>query len=237
MSAISKTADKALLVLEELRRGSSGTPAELASRLRLNRTVVQRLLTTLLQRGFVSRQRGEYALSPLIGDLAAAVRPRIREAACPHADALAEELDETVVFQVLDGTNSVVLHEARPSSHAVVQARHEIGDRRPLSMTASGLAILASLDDRTAAGRISQSTDRADITQRLEEIRRTGFSTTAGFIQSGVAGLAVAIRDGAAPLGSLAVLVPSSRASRLDDHRASLRAAVDRIERDLAASG
>lgn len=233
MSEMSKTADNALAVLVELAESGASTPQKLAARLKMNRTVVQRLLVTLAARGFVTRLEGEYTLSPRVGRLAAAVQPGLRRAAAPHVAALSARTDETVVLQVLDGDSAVVVAEVVQPAGMALQARHTVGSRSPLARSASGLAILAALDERSAQ-RVLRSVGDEDgsLARRLDRVRQTGVATTSDELQEGVSGMAVALRhDGV--VGSIAVIAPTSRADGLEKHRQDLVRAADRIEHAL----
>ncbi|GAA1633755.1 IclR family transcriptional regulator [Georgenia ruanii] len=234
MSEISKTADKAIALLVELAEEGMATPQKLAARVKMNRTVVQRLLTTLVGRGFVTRVDGEYAVSPRLRRLAAAVQPELRRAAAPHAAALSAKTHETVVVQVLDGDTAVVIAEIVQPSSIALQARHTVGSRSPLTLSASGLAILAALDARDTE-RILRSADDEDgtLARRLEHIRQTGVATTSDELQEGVSGIAVALRREGV-VGSLAILAPTFRAGDLEKHQPHLIRAAARIERSLA---
>lgn len=234
MSEISKTADKAIALLVELADGGMATPQRLSVRVGMNRTVVQRLLTTLVRRGFVTRVDGEYGLSPRLHRLAAAVQPELRRAAGPHAAALSAKTGETVVVQVLDGDTAVVLAEFVQHAGAALQARHAVGSRSPVTRSASGLAILAALDERDVERALRSVDDDAAgaLRERVGRIRDAGVAATSDELQEGVSGMAVAIRrDGL--VGSIAILAPTSRAEGLQEHRERLVKAADRIQRNL----
>lgn len=229
---ISKTADKALLILIALGEESPATPLELSRRTGMNRTVTQRLLMTLALRGFVTGTDGRYTLASRIRTIADAVQPELRRVVDAHADELAAQLHETVVVQVLDGDAVVVLHESRPATRFALQARHEVASRSPLDMSASGQAILAWMDDASRE-RVLRGSPTPELLERLNEVRESGFATTSDTLQSGVSGLAVAISRNGRTLGSIAVVVPTVRIEVLDGHRVALQRTARRIEREL----
>lgn len=230
MSEISQTADKALALLELLAELDDATPQQLSRDAGMNRTVVQRLLTTLLTRGFVTGSAGRYRLSPRIGRLAAAVQPRLRGIVVPVDADLSAATGETVVFSILDETSVVVLDEAVQHAPVAVRVRHEVGSRSPLPQNASGLAILAALDRparRRLLGRLDH--DGTALDERLATIERSGYALTSDELQDGVSGLAAAVVVEEDVVGSLAVLVPTARLADLERHRADLARAVARI--------
>ncbi|HWH25974.1 MAG TPA: helix-turn-helix domain-containing protein [Pseudolysinimonas sp.] len=236
MTEISKTADKALAILVELADGEAATPQQISLRLGVNRTVVQRLLMTLLAREFVVRSRGEYMLAPRITRLSASVYQTERAAVKAHGVQLSKKLGETVVLQVPDGVDVVVLEEFIQNQRLSIQVRHDVASRSALTQTASGLAILATMDRRTAQRRIkSYGGDVQGLSQTVEKIRADGgFAQTSNSLQAGVSGLALAVRQGNSVMGSLGVLVPTTRVADLDGYREPLARAVRRIERSLA---
>lgn len=234
MSEFSKTADNAIAILVELGESGWTTPQKLAIRMSTNRTVVQRLLTTLLHRGFVIRQDGEYALSWRVRDLADAVQPRLQHAATTSMAALSERTRETVVLQVIDGDDAVVLREVVHASGIRLQARHEVGARSPLTQTASGWAILTALDEKQLGRVLRDQPDVSAWSARLQQIRETGVAVTSDELQQGVSGIAASLRrsDGG-PHASLAVIAPTSRMEELRRHTGSLLRAAKEIERAL----
>lgn len=232
MSETSKTADRVLAILIELAAAGPSTPQQLALRMGANRTVTQRLLTTLLTRGFVRRAGGEYSLDERVRTLAAAVQPELRLAAVRPVDALSRKLGETAVLQIADGDGVVVLHEAIQVRSVSLQVRHDIGSRSPLVQSASGLAILASCDEdrqRKVAAKLEDS----QLLLRLAEIRQEGFAVTSDELQIGVSGLARVVMRNQTPIASVAILVPTTRKDAFAEYREDLSRCVSRIERSF----
>lgn len=225
MTETSKTAEKALAILQELSDGDPATPQQIALRMGVNRTVVQRLLTTLLYRGFVTRSDGEYSLAPRVRTLAAAVLPELQRAVRSPIVVLSKKTRETIVFQVLDGSSVVVVDEAVHVRGIALHVRQEVGSRSPITLSASGLAILAWLERSASARLLRSSTDTesaATITTTLAEIREAGFAVTTNELRLGVSGLACPVLRDDLVIGSVAILVPTSRASNLDGYRSDL---------------
>jgi DNA-binding IclR family transcriptional regulator len=234
VSEFSQTADNAIAILVEL--GGSGwtTPQKLATRMSTNRAVVQRLLTTLLNRGFVIRQDGEYALSWRVRKLADAVQARLQHAAATHLAVLSARTRETVVLQVIDGDDAVVLQEVVYSSGVRLQVRHEVGARSALTQSASGLAILAAINEKQLVRVLRGERDLPELLPRLEQIRQTGIAVTSDELQQGVSGIATHLRRSEGePHASLAVIAPTSRMEELRRHTGSLLRAAKEIERAI----
>jgi DNA-binding IclR family transcriptional regulator len=237
---ISKTADQALAVLLELSDRGPATPAEVARSLDLNRTVVHRLLSTLHQRGFISRQRDGYVPGPLIIRIANGIQPELRT----HGRAVMLELSgavgETVVLHIPDGEDAVVLEQVVSELH-VVRVEHKIGSRHPLRAGASGRAMLAFLP--ALGERIVRNADQPDVLERqLQGVRQLGYALSHDELQMGVHGLAVPVLDASGTAAaSLAILVPTTRANDLGQHTDALLAHAERLSRamfgDLARAG
>lgn len=232
---ISRTADKALMVMEQLAVVGTATPQQLAVSLGMNRSVAQRLLATLLTRGFVLRTEGEYALTHLVRQLAEDVQTPLRSVVEPQAAQLSSATGETVVFQILDGDELVVLIEATQRRGVSLNVRHQVGSRSRPAQSASGLAILAALSPARVRA-ILGGTDADETAERIRCVANTGFARTSNELQRGVSGLASAVRDPQGVVGSLAILAPSSRASTLDELRDELAHVVKSIEHALPSA-
>ncbi len=233
MSEVSKTADKLLAVLFELRDGKYASPQQISSRVQLNRTVTQRLLTTLLARGYVVRRDGAYALSRRIATLADAVQRPVRAIVDPVVEDLSRQLGETVVFQILDGADAVVLSESYQQRSTSLQARHEIGSRGLATANATGLAALAALAPARLGRHLADTGDDV-LRERLGEIAQAGFAITSGELQAGISGIAVGVCFTNDSVGGLGIIVPSSHADALFSYRGPLERAARSIESTLA---
>lgn len=233
MSEISKTADKAISILFQLARLDAATPQQLSLTTGVNRTVSQRLLSTLLAWDFVVRAGREYTRSYRLRELAQLVQPRLRRAVEPQAHMLSEQTGETVVFQIPDGGDLVVLVEATQPQEVSLHVRHEVGSGSPITQSASGLAILGALSATEVVAFLRQEPS-PELAARLNGVRADGYARTSNELQQGVSGLATAVRDGDEVVGSLAILVPTSRSTELDGYRRDMDRTVARIERALS---
>ncbi len=199
----SQTLDRGLLVLELLAEEAGGLGVtELARRLRVNRTVVYRLLTTLEQHGLVRRDgSGRARLGLGVLQLSRRVQPLLRQAATPVLRALAEDVGATGHLTLADGEEALAVAVVEPTwtdFHVV----YRVGSRHPLERGAAGRAILAG---RTGDG----SPQR-----------------TSGELQPGAYGIAAAVLGVPAVEASVGVVALAD----LDDEAASaavLRAAAE----------
>jgi IclR family KDG regulon transcriptional repressor len=229
MPETSKTADQALTVLLELTQSGPATPAELARRLEMNRTVVHRLLATLHARGFVTRTAAGYAPGAVLVSLAERVQPELRAAAASVMSELGRKIGETVVMHIADGDDAMVLQQYVATGH-VVRVEHEIGSRHPLTKGASGRALLAYLGD-SAIDRVLRKAPNAEAVRRqLDLVRQLGYALSHDELQEGVHGLAVPILDQPDhALASLAIIAPTTRAAGISDYLDDLIAAAERV--------
>ncbi len=142
--------DRGLQILETLSLSSEpmGLP-ELSEILGVDRSTVYRLLSTLLQRGYVSQDPGtkRYRLGFKVVELGrrAIDSFSLRAASKPYMKSLMLETGESVNLVVLSGENIISIdHEASPSPLAVSD---DIGTIFNPYATASGKAILAHLPE------------------------------------------------------------------------------------------
>jgi len=226
VAEISKTADQALTVLLAVSENRPRTAAQLARDLKMNRTVVHRLLSTLHQRGFVVRQEDGYVPGTILVRLAEHVQPELRAQGHAAMLRLANTVDESVVMHVRDGDDAVVLDQVVSDAH-VVRVEHKIGSRHPLVKGASGRAILAFLGEATIE-RVTRLHENSEaIKRQLEGVRQLGYALSHDELQQGVQGLAVPVLDTIGhPIASMAVLVPTTRATSLTQHTDALLEAV-----------
>ena len=237
MAEISKTADHALSVLLEVGERGPLTPAAIARSLDMNRTVVHRLLSTLHQRGFITRQEDGYVPGAILVRLAEHVQPELRARGRAVMRELSDLVCETVVMHVADGNDAVVLDQV-VSDRNVVRVEHAIGSRHALVTGASGRALLAFRGQPTVVDRVTGTIGDANVLRRqLEGVRQLGYALSHDELQQGVHGLAVPVLDPSdTAVASLAILVPVTRASNLLGHTDALLQASARLAQALYAT-
>ena len=139
----SQTLDRGLRVLEVLAATPAGlTVTELAQAVRVNRTVVYRLVTTLEQHGLARRDAGgrlQVGLGVL--GLTRGLQPVLREVANPVLRALAEDLGATAHLTVADGGEALAIAVVEPT-WTDFHVAYRVGARHPLDRGAAGQAIL-----------------------------------------------------------------------------------------------
>ena len=116
----------------------------LATRLRLAKSTVHRLATTLTAAGFLEQsETGKYRLGVALFELGALVRRRMDVAneARPKLRELLEKTGETVQLGIVDHFSVLYVYEME-SRHAIRMAA-AVGARAPLHCTAVGKVLLA----------------------------------------------------------------------------------------------
>ena len=218
---------------------------ELAGRLRLAKSTVHRLLSTLERAGVVARTAdAAYRPGLKLWEIGcAAVRGlNVRDAALPVMERLMRRTGETVHLSVWDQGEVVYIEKVDGSNP--VRVHSTLGGRAPAHATASGLAFLAfrKPEDITEVWKkdLSRFTERtitttSQLERRLEEIRRQGYAFSTGAWHPGSAGVAAPIRAYTGSLVAvLSVAGPSERIeARLPGLAALVRTAAQEISRAL----
>ena len=216
--------ERALDILELLAR-SGGTQGltEIADRVAGPKATVHRLLATLEDRGYVTRdaRTARYAIGMRCFELGSlwAQNLDLRAVAAPHLAALNERTGETVHLAVYDD-GDVVYVDKLDSRHPVVPTS-QLGRRCPASCVATGRALLAyqptaeieSVLAKPLPAYTGNSVVTADeLVAVLDQVRRDGYGVNHNSYREGVGGLAAPIRDHTgAVLASVGVCLPEQR--------------------------
>lgn len=236
MPEISKTADQALALLLAVSEHQPASAADLCRVLEMNRTVAQRLLATLRNRGFVRRIGDTYMLGPAAAQLAGNSAPALWEAARPVMEQFAAETGETVVLQVVDGGAAVILAQVIGRRY-VVRVEQNLIVRHPLHLGASGRVLLAFGPGRQTRRMLGSVAAGDEVLSQLAAIRSHGYALSHDELQHGVHAVSAPVlgRDGLA-VAALAVLVPSNRAARVPELVSPLVAAAKEVGAVLACT-
>jgi len=219
-----QSVDRAIIVLEILRRRGAVGVSEIAEEMGVHKSTASRLLASLLHGGMVQQNsdRGKYQLGFGILRLANAIPGRLSlvQEARPVLDALAEQYKETVNLAVLRSNYAVNVDQAKgPSSLAT----HDwIGSLTPLHATSSGKVLLAGLTSEQREKVLKETglpaqtgntiTSRDQLEKQLLEVAASGYATVYEEFEIGLNAVAVPIRDHAgAVIGSVSVSGPAFR--------------------------
>lgn len=250
-SGLLQTADRALQVLLSFsdQRPEWGV-SELARELGLDKSVAQRLLATLANRGFVlaDPETRRYRLGPAVSQLSRVAERSgaLSLIARPVLAMLARETGESAVLNVAHGGSyrTVAAVDARgPLSYSAI-----VGHVMPGHAGCSGHALFAGQpveEVRELFGpepltRYTPNTPTtyAELAQRWLEVRDTGVSVSDGEFDANVGAIAVPLLLSGATVASMTLIGPAERViSRIDDLTAPLRAAGTDLSNRLAPGG
>lgn len=238
IQVISRAAD----ILRLLGRETGGLSlGQIAKRVELPRSTVQRIVLALSHEGFVTAGQGPggIKLGPEIRALGQASGLSPRQRLRPIMQTIAQQTGETVdLAQLIDGQmhfiDQIVGHQRlRTVSH--------IGERFPLTTTANGKAALACLRADVAQSLIAGCRGAADWTaaqkdsllRELDSIRNGALATDEDEHTEGVSALGFGVFDPTGDVFALSVPVPSSRYARV---KRDLVAVLQTARADAAAA-
>lgn len=246
-----KSVIKATVLLSELGRHSKGlTVTELAQRVGMTRPTAYRLLVSLEQTGFVERTDSKYTLGWEIARLGKLADPHrgIITRVQPTLDSLAEQLNETIDYAVVNGETDFDLIAEATGSHILTASQGYVGQHYPLHASATGKLLLAELPDETVEAVLPERlpaltrytiTDRAELVSALREIRLLTYATVDNENEEGLFSVSVAVRHEEGQLmGVITANGPNERmrSSRLPHMVERLRQAADDIAASLTRS-
>ena len=198
---------------------------QIAKRVDLPRSTVQRIVSALSQEGFISTEKGDKGiqLGPAIHNLAHASGSMIKERLRPVMRRISERTGETVDLAVLEG-NRMRFIDQIVGQHRL-RTVSSIGEAFPLTTTANGKAALACLDPAEATRLITaelvehpdNARPMADILKDIEAIRAGQLAQDIDEHTDGVSALGYAERDQNGEIYAVSVPVPSSRFIRIAD--------------------
>jgi DNA-binding IclR family transcriptional regulator len=235
--------DRMTSILEAFDQDDGGLGvSELALRAGLPKSTVSRLVTKLVQQGYLERDGNRIHLGLRLFELGQlAEQPReLREAALPVMAVLRTTTGESVQLAVRDRREMVCIAALRARSAPPPSVR--IGGRLPIHATALGKALLAhaplaDLEEVVSSGlerwTAETITDPAALRRQLDDVRRRGLATDAGEFALGVSCAAIAVST---PSGILVGAVSvSGRTEDVDAERVApaLRAAALTLRRRL----
>ena len=214
---------RAATILRALERESAGLSlGQIAQRVNLARSTVQRIVAALLAEQLVisATPNGRVRLGPTILRLADSVRSDFLALARPVLERLSKELHETVDLAMVKRDHLVFIDQVTGSQR--LRTVSAVGEAFPLTCTANGKAYLAQLLDaevealvgRAYAARTPNSLTTLDaLLKELGVVRHSGVAFDREEHTLGICAAGVAFQD---PLGNpiaLSVPVPTQRFS------------------------
>jgi DNA-binding IclR family transcriptional regulator len=223
--------ERAITVLRTLAtRGRFGYGlTELAAVCELKKATTHRILARLERERLVHRraQSDHYVIGPLLGELSLSI-PGFHDfvdLARDYVNDLARRNGLVGLLCLLSGDHFVVA--VRAASSRLKSELHEVGSRRPLIITAGGIAMLITLprdrQERIVAGNLALLPDGGQAARTREYLRmwgrssELGYGTNFGDLAIGVNAVAVPVQDQGG--GSFASLTLGGPASYLSEQR------------------
>jgi DNA-binding IclR family transcriptional regulator len=211
---------KAFAVLRQIsRRHHTGwTLSELAAACGYSHPTVYRILAGLMENGMVATRPGTkyYVLGPAALGFGASVHPMfdLREAGQPALERLARLCGGTAFLYSRSGYDLVCIARAQ-GTQRVRALPLEVGARRPLCLSAGGVAMMLHLPKPEQAAAIRYGLAQAEpagrqrvaaIRQMIRESRRLGFGINRDLLVPGMTGAGVAVLNASAePVAALTV--------------------------------
>jgi IclR family pca regulon transcriptional regulator len=227
----------------------------------LARSTVDRITATLARMGYVRLDGRDAVLAPRLMELGNAYLAALRlpELLDPHADALADELDESVSLAVADLDGIRFIHQA--TRRRAMSLSFRIGDLLPAERTAPGPLFATEWDEadwaRWHARRAADPEDRRfpavparsrpldgsghtlgdDFAERTEQARAQGWALDDQLIEPGLVALSMPVREEGGRIACVVSVVSHTSRHSADELRRALlprlRTAVSAMEREL----
>jgi IclR family KDG regulon transcriptional repressor len=244
---MNNTLHKGLRLLEIMARSQRPIGiTEMARRTSLGKSDVHRLMQSLVELGFARREsaQGSYAASTKVWELGMAMlaNDEVRRAALPQMQHLAQASRETVHLTVLDGVDAVHLHGIDGPDPSPAQI--PVGTRLPAHCTATGKAMLSTLDDESldalplTLARLTDETitEPSRLFRELHLAREAGYAVERGEHHAQVRGVGAAVVAGSGLVAGLEIVGPADRLdpARLEALGAMVRDAARTVAAELA---
>jgi IclR family transcriptional regulator, acetate operon repressor len=242
-----RVVDRAVEVLDLLAGAGPGLGVtEIARRVRLGKSTTHRLLSSLVRAEIVrlDPERRVYHLGYRLLQWTAAWLDRmdVRTRALPHITRLREKSQETVILNILADHERVAVERLEAAQEVRFVA--DLGTPLPLTVGASGKAILAYLPEATLAAVLETAgltgAKAAALRRTLGEIRRAGSAVSYGerIPGSGAVSAPVFNHQGRV-IGSVSILSVAVRLSpdTVRTYRELVRQTAEAVSRDLGWVG
>ena len=221
--------------------------SELSRQAGLSKSTVHRLVTTLVEVGWLERNptTDKYRLGLKLFELGSAVAARleVRECALPVMHDLMQRVGEAVHLAILDGDH--VVYVAKVESQHAIRLFTQVGGHGPAHCIGVGKVLLAHapaavVEQVMAAGLPAFTphtiTEPAALRAHLADVRRQGYALNLEESELGLVSVAAPVRDhSGAVVAGLSVAGPSQRlpAAKLPGLIAQTVEAADEVSRRM----
>ena len=219
---------RAASILRALKHYPKGLSfGEIAQRVSLSRSTVQRIIESLVEEGLViaASPTSGFRLGPALIDLAQAVQLELAEFARPVLEQIAKDTGETADLAVLLHDHIMCVDQIQGTHYLGVSGAGLIFS---LHGSAAGKAVLAALSDqqikklreRMPLTRMTKNTivSWTQLQGEIDAIRHSGVACDQEETLEGICGVGVAFKGPAGELAAISIPVPSQRfMSQKDD--------------------
>lgn len=222
---------RAATILRLLKDDSKGLSlGQIAQRVGLPRSTVQRITSALLDEGLLSHDSGNggLRLGPELAALGEAAKLDTVRRCRAILMEISRQTGETTDLAVQRGSSMVFLDQVAGSHR--LRTVSSVGDVFPLTSTANGRASLALMKDEQAwslaereAHTLGQALDKEGFVAMLNQVRSSGLAYDLEEHTSGIAAIGFAFEDTSGTRHAISVPVP---ASRFDGARATIESAL-----------
>lgn len=226
------------------------TLAALSDQLDLPKTSLFSLLKALEAGGYIRNAAGRYLLGAEALKLGSSLRQASAFPRCarPTLEWLASETEETILLGVLAESGHEVTYVDVIESEKLLRFAVRVGNRRPLYCTAAGNVLLAFMTDAERAAYLDatpfvrftpRTVDRAELDERIAQIRQTGVVFDIDGLIDGASGVAGAVFDESGTVRcSITIAGPTIRLrDHLDHFTGLVRTAAEELSRILNYRG
>ncbi|MET1122741.1 IclR family transcriptional regulator [Priestia megaterium] len=219
-----QSVDRALAILGIVSQHNQIGITDICKALDLNKTTVYRLLSTLMNNGYIEQVKGsnKYRCTFKLFEMG---NKRIQdldllEEAKPALEKLADLTKETVHLVVEEGTEIVYIHKVESTN--TIRMHTWVGKKNPMYRTAVGKAILAFSDKEKAIDIWNKSeivqntpytiTNINDFLEQLVLVRKNGYAIDNEETEIGIRCVAAPILDFSKNvIGALSISIPTIR--------------------------
>ena len=233
---------RAASILRSLEDQSDGLSlGEIASRVQLPRSTVQRIVTALAEEQLViaATPKSRVKLGPALVRLANATSMEINQLVRPFMESLCRELGETIDLSVIQGSHAVFIDQLSGSHR--LRAVSAVGERFPLYCTACGKSLLATLPDDHLTRYLDNTfeahtqntlTDPAAIRKEIQQVKRSGVAVDLEEYSEGICAVSIFFEDSFGRAYAISIPAPTTRFNR---HQKQFRTALLNCRDGLAA--
>ena len=204
VKSVSRALD--IITMLSLKKGGLGV-TEISKQIDINKSSVYRILSTLVQYGYVEQdeETGRYKLGYKFLEISSKLLDSIdlRSEARPFLQELENETNEVVHLVVYD--QGEVVYIEKLEGNELLRMHSKVGKRAPMHCTSVGKAILSQLPDNVVEGIIERKgmpvhtihtiTDKEVFMKELEQVREKGYALDLEENELGITCIAVPIFD------------------------------------------